>query len=170
MLEDTRALVPGSFDPVTRGHLDIVRRASRIFRHVYVAVIVNPGKRSLFSLEERTRLLEAELADLVKAGRVELTACDSLTVQAAAKVGARWIVRGLRSGGDADYELPMALSNRRCGPEEVETLFLAATPEMAFISSRLVREIAAYGGKLEAFVTPKVEKALREKAKEERRG
>ena len=88
MLDDTRAVVPGSFDPVTLGHLDIIRRAARLFGRVYVAVVVNPEKRSLFTVEERKRLLEAELADLLKANRIEVVSCDRLTVQLAARVGA----------------------------------------------------------------------------------
>ncbi len=161
---DTVALYPGSFDPPTRGHFDLIERAARLFGRLEVTVITNPEKRSVFSAEERIALLEAGVADTGVADRVRVSShVDRLTVALAAALGARWIVRGLRSAEDAGYELPMAHSNRRCGPEEIDTVFLPSSAEVSFISSTLVRQIAERGGRLEAFVTPAVEAALREK-------
>ncbi|MCZ6791993.1 MAG: pantetheine-phosphate adenylyltransferase [Planctomycetota bacterium] len=161
MLRDDRALVPGSFDPVTRGHLDVIRRAARLFSSLHVGVVDNPEKESCFTPEQRIALLEAELADLEA---VQVVSFRGLTVDLAVRIGARWIVRGIRNAADTAYELPMALTNRRCGEHEVETLFLATSSDVSFISSRLVRQIAASGGVLSPFVTPGVEKALRQKA------
>ncbi len=163
MLEDHTAVLPGSFDPVTRGHLDVIRRAARLFRRLHVGIVDNPEKKACFTVAERKALLTGEFAELKELQNVDVVAISGLTVQLAADLGARWIVRGLRSAADAAYELPMALSNRRCGEEEFETLFLPTSSELAFISSRLVRQIAAHGGALSAFVTPPVEAALRKK-------
>ena len=160
MLEDDRAIVPGSFDPVTLGHLDVIRRAARLFRKLHVGVIVNSEKEGCFSLQERMSLLEGELQDLEM---VEVVSFSGLTVDLAARLGARWIVRGIRSAADAAYELPMALSNRRSGEHEIETILLPSSSDVAFISSRLVRQIAAGAGVLEPFVTPAVAQALRRK-------
>ena len=160
MLSDSIAIIPGSFDPITIGHVDVIRRASALFERTWVAVVGNPAKDSLFSADERVGLVRDATKDL--AG-VDVVAFDGLTVDLAARVGARWIVRGLRSVEDAIDELPMAHSNRRCGREEVETLFLPTSASLSFISSRLVRQIAKYGGALDAFVSPGVEAALRAK-------
>jgi pantetheine-phosphate adenylyltransferase len=155
-----RALYPGSFDPLTRGHLDVVASASRLFDRVYVGVIENPSKSPLFSVEERVRLIAAEAEAFPN---VEVVSFKGLTVELAAKLDAPWIVRGIRSEADASSELSMARSNRLCGARPIETVFLPASPEVSFISSSLVREIAARGGKLSAFVTRGVEDALRRK-------
>lgn len=153
-----KALYPGSFDPVTRGHLDVLAKALELFDTVFVAVIENPQKTPLLSIEERIALLRREIGARAS---VRVLAFSGLTVDAAARVGARWIVRGLRSGADAAYELPMAYSNRVCGRTRIETIFIPSSPETSFISSSLVREIAARGGRLEEFVTPAVARALR---------
>jgi pantetheine-phosphate adenylyltransferase len=155
------ALYPGSFDPVTRGHLDLIARAARLFARLHVGVLENPSKTPLFSAAERVALLEAETRGI---GNVEVLSFGGLAVDAALKVGAAWIVRGLRSEADAAHEISMARSNRLCGAREVETVFIPASANVAFISSTLVREIVAQGGKLAPFVTPAVEKALRAKA------
>ena len=166
------ALYPGSFDPVTRGHLDVIVRAARLFDRVFVAVIENPSKSPLFRAAERVELLEREIrreigreiaGKLGKGRAVEVFSFTGLAVEAAARAGAAWIVRGVRSEADAAYELPMARSNRLCGSREIETVFIPASPEVSFISSTLVREIAARRGKLSPFVTRGVEKALRGK-------
>ena len=154
------ALYPGSFDPVTRGHLDVIARVARLFDRVHVGVIDNPSKVALFSAAERVASLQAELGE---APNIGVFAFSGLTVAAARKVGALWIVRGVRSAADMDYELPMAHTNRLCGEAEVETVFVPASPQVAYISSTLVREIAARGGKVDAFVTPAVALALRRK-------
>jgi pantetheine-phosphate adenylyltransferase len=156
------ALYPGSFDPVTRGHLDVIARAARLFSKLHVGVLENPSKTALFSAAERVALIEAETRGI---GNVEVISFGGLAVEAAAKVGAGWIVRGLRSEADTAHEIAMARSNRLCGTRELETIFIPASAEVAFISSTLVREIAARGGKLSPFVPPNVEKALRAKAR-----
>jgi pantetheine-phosphate adenylyltransferase len=156
------ALYPGSFDPVTRGHLDLIARAARLFARLHVGVLENPSKAPLFSAAERVALIEAETRGLPN---VEVVSFGGLAVDLAAKVGAGWIVRGLRSEADAAHELSMARSNRLCGAREIETVFIPAAAEVAFISSTLVREIAARGGKLAPFVPPAVEKALRDRAR-----
>jgi pantetheine-phosphate adenylyltransferase len=155
---DVRAIYPGTFDPVTLGHLDVIRRASRLFSQVHVAVMDNPSKKPLLPGPERVRLVAEEVADLPN---VRVSHEDGLAVEVAARLGAAWIVRGLRSEEDAAREIAMARSNRLCGPKEIETVFLAASPEVAFISSTLVREIAARAGKLARFVPPRVEEVLR---------
>lgn len=154
------ALCPGSFDPVTRGHLDVISRASQLFDRVVVAVIDNPAKSALFDVDERLDMLRRELKGM---DSVEVIRFSGLTVEAAREQSARWIVRGIRSAADAMYELPMAHSNRVCGTAPIETIFIAASADVSFVSSSLVREIAARGGRLGAFVTPTVEKALRAK-------
>ncbi|MBI4606763.1 MAG: pantetheine-phosphate adenylyltransferase [Planctomycetes bacterium] len=154
------AICPGSFDPVTRGPLDVIGRAARLFDRLHVAVIETPAPAALFTAEERVALLREELKGL---STVEVFRFDGLTVAAAAAKGAGWIVRGLRSEGDLAYELPMAHTNRLCGEREVETVFVPASPAVAFISSSLVREIAARRGKLDPLVTPRVAEALRRK-------
>jgi pantetheine-phosphate adenylyltransferase len=160
LLRDDRAIVPGSFDPVTRGHLDVIRRAARLFDRLVVGVLQNPGKSALFSVEERLALLRAELADIAA---IEVLEFGGLAVHLAARHEARWIVRGVRSAEDAAAELPMAASNRRCGAQEVETILLPASAEVSFVSARLVRQIAANGGELGPFVTERVAAALRRK-------
>jgi len=153
-----RALYPGTFDPVTLGHLDLIRRAARLFAELHVAVMDNPSKKPLLAGPERVRLVSEEVADIAN---VRVSYEDGLAVEVAARLGAAWIVRGLRSEEDAAREIAMARSNRLCGSKEIETVFLAASPEVAFISSTLVREIAARGGKLARFVPPRVEEMLR---------
>ncbi len=156
--EEKVAVYAGSFDPVTRGHLDIIERAGRIFDRMVVAVAVNPTKSALFTSSERVDLLRDELAGCP---RVDVQAFEGLVVRLAAKVGARWVVRGIRSETDAAQELPMAQSNRVCGETEIETVFIPSRPELAFISSRLVRDIARWGGDLRPFVTPGVARRLK---------
>ena len=157
---EVRAIYPGTFDPVTLGHLDVIRRAARLFAQLHVVVMDNPSKKPLIPGPERVRLVAEEVADLPG---VRVSYEDGLAVEVAARLGAAWIVRGLRSEEDAAREIAMARSNRLCGSKEIETVFLAASPEVAFISSTLVREIAARGGKLSPFVSPRVEEVLRRK-------
>tara|TARA_B100000949_G_C14122493_1_gene383174 strand:- start:207 stop:722 length:516 start_codon:yes stop_codon:yes gene_type:complete len=164
MSTESIAVYPGSFDPVTRGHLEIIERARDLFDVLHVAVVANPSKECFFSSEERLDLLRTETAALGGRGRLEFSAFEGLTVQLAGKLGARWIVRGLRSGADLGYELPMALTNRDCAEGEIDTVFLPAGPGTSFISSSLVREIAAAGGRLDSLVTGGVEEALRKKS------
>ena len=163
MKDESIAVYPGSFDPVTRGHLEIIERARGLFDVLHVAVVANPSKESLFTSEERLELLNSETADLGGKGRLEFSSFEGLTVHLAGKLDARWIIRGLRSAADLAYELPMALSNRNCAEGEIDTVFLPAGSETSYISSCLVREIAASSGRLDAFVTERVEEALRKK-------
>jgi pantetheine-phosphate adenylyltransferase len=156
--EERVAVYAGSFDPVTRGHLDIIERGVELFDRLVVAVLVNPEKEPLLPEPERISLLTKELQG---EKRVEVRAFRGLVAALALSLKARWILRGLRSEADFSFELPMALSNRLAAGRTVETVFLPARAELAFISSRLVRDIARLGGDLAPFVTPGVAEALR---------
>jgi pantetheine-phosphate adenylyltransferase len=160
--EQRRGLYPGSFDPVTRGHLDVIVRASRLFDRLYVGVVDNPSKAPLFTAQERAGLIRKALGDV---SNVEVVTFSGLTVDLAARLGARWLVRGIRSSSDLGFEASMAHSNRICGPglKGADTIFLASSPFYSFISSTLVKEIAAGGGDFDFFVPPAVAKALRRK-------
>jgi pantetheine-phosphate adenylyltransferase len=149
------ALVPGSFDPPTRGHLDVIHRAAALFDRVVVAVVTNPGKAPLFAPEERVALLRSELAEL---GGVEVIAAEGLLVALAERLGITTVVKGLRGASDLDAELAMARMNRRMGG--VETLLLPSDPAHADVSSSLVKEIARLGGPLDGVVPPAVAAAL----------
>ena len=159
-VQSRSAVFPGSFDPMTLGHIDIIERAAALFDRVVLGVLDNPEKRCLFSPDERVDMLRAAVPEL---DHVDVASFSGLAVDFAASVGARWIVRGVRSAADVAYELPMVHSNRLCGTEEIETVLIPTRPDLAFISSTLVRQIAAAGGKLERFVPPEVERALRAK-------
>lgn len=152
------AVFAGSFDPVTRGHVDLVRRAAHVFERVVVAVAVNSGKQPLFSLDERVAMLRDALESEGVAADVERL--DGLLVAFARRVGARALLRGVRGAGDFEYELGMARMNAHMAPD-LETVFLAPAPSLSWISSTLVREGARYGQPVEALVTPNVARALR---------
>ncbi len=160
------AVFPGSFDPVTLGHLDLIARGSELFDKLLVGVLVNPEKKPLLSEEERVALIQKEVP---QNRNVEVRSFRGLVVHLAEEVGARWILRGLRSGADLPWELPLALSNRLCGRDVVETVLIPSRPEFQFISSRLVREIAQHGGELHPFVTPRVARVLRKLFPQRRR-
>jgi pantetheine-phosphate adenylyltransferase len=151
-----KALYPGTFDPITNGHSDLVRRASRLFDHVILAVAKNPGKNPAFNLQKRL-----ELANIVLEGieNVEICAFDNLLVEFVQQCDANVILRGLRAVSDFEYEFQLAGMNRRLAPT-IETLFLTPAEQFAFISSGLVREIAALGGDVSEFVHPTVQNAL----------
>jgi pantetheine-phosphate adenylyltransferase len=167
MARDMRiAVYPGSFDPVTKGHLDIIERGAALFDRLVVAVLKNSEKTPLLGDEERVSLLRAELEG---DSRVEVRSFAGLVARLAADVGAGWILRGLRSEADLSYELPMALSNRLAAGKTVETVFLPTRSELSFISSSLVREIARHGGDLSPFVTPGVAKALEKRVRGQKR-
>ena len=153
------AVCPGSYDPVTNGHVDVVRRATTLFDEVIVAVLANPGKAGLFSLAERMDLLQASLAELpgVRVDGVE----GGLLVDYARSVGASALVKGLRSGSDFGYELPMALMNRHL--TGIETVFLPGDPAFEHVSSSLIKEVAAYGGDVRGLVPAPVLPRLLEK-------
>jgi pantetheine-phosphate adenylyltransferase len=148
-------LYPGTFDPVTNGHLDVIARAARLLDKLVVGVAINTGKGPLFSLEERVELVEAEIAQIATQNGmvIEVMPFDTLLVNFARTVGASMIVRGLRAVSDYDYEVQMAGMNYRMAPD-IETVFLMASERHQFIASRLVKEIAALGGDISSFVPP----------------
>jgi pantetheine-phosphate adenylyltransferase len=153
------AVYPGTFDPVTNGHLDIVRRASRIFDRTYVAISENPRKNPLFTLDERRALLEEAVQGIAK---VEVGVFTGLLVQYAKTMKATAIIRGLRAVSDFDYEFQMALLNRKLEPD-LETVYLMPSEEYSYINSTIVKEVAHLGGKLDCFLPPCVAKALQAK-------
>lgn len=155
------AACPGSFDPVTNGHVDVIARAAALFDDVVVAVLVNPAKTSLFSVDERISMLERCLAHL---GNVTVASFDGLLVDFCSARGVAAIVKGLRAVTDFEYERQMAQMNRRLSG--VDTLFLPAAPEYSFLASSLLKEVAAYGGDIAGLVPdevlPEVKKRLAE--------
>jgi pantetheine-phosphate adenylyltransferase len=153
----SRAMYPGTFDPFTNGHNDLVRRACRIFDHVVVAIAANPGKTPIFTLEQRLDLARRVLADVPN---VEVAGYTGLTVNYARERGLDVIVRGLRVVSDFEFEFQLATMNRHLS-DEVETVFLTPTERFNFISSTLIREIAAFGGDVSEFVHPLVADAIR---------
>ena len=155
------AIYPGSFDPITNGHLDLIARGSRLADRLIVAILRNEAKPSLFSVEERIQMLKTVLEPYTN---VEVAAFEGLTVAYAAQRGANLILRGIRAVSDYEYELQMALMNRRLQPE-IETAFLMAGEAYSFISSRLVKEVAKLGGNISGLVPPLVECRLREQFK-----
>lgn len=150
------ALCPGSFDPPTNGHIDVVERASRHFDRVIVSVVANPAKKSLFDVQERVVLLSGVLGHLPN---VEVTSHSGLLVELARERGADVIVKGLRALSDVEYELQMAQMNTNLF-EEVDTMFIITNPKWSFISSSLVKEVAALGGDVSRFVPKAVNEAL----------
>jgi pantetheine-phosphate adenylyltransferase len=153
------AIYPGTFDPITHGHADIVRRASRLFGRIVVAVAESPKKEPSFSLDDRVRLARGALADL---SNVEVLGFDMLLARFAREQGAAVILRGLRAVSDFEHEFQLAAMNRQLAPE-VETIFLTPAEEYSFVSSSLVREIARLGGDVSNFVSPAVVQALAER-------
>ncbi len=148
-------LYPGTFDPVTNGHLDVIARAARLLDKLVVGVAINTGKGPLFSLEERVELVEAEIARIATENGmvIEVMPFNTLLIDFARKVGASMIVRGLRAVSDYDYEIQMAGMNYRMAPD-IETVFLMASERHQFIASRLVKEVAMLGGDISSFVPP----------------
>ena len=158
------AIYPGSFDPLTNGHLDVIARAARLADHLIVAVLKNSQKQALFSFEERLQMLAEETAHLAN---VEIDSFSGLLVDYAAHRSAHVIVRGIRAISDYEIELQMALLNRRLRPQ-TETIFLMASIEFSFVSSRLVKEIIGLNGDVSPFVPPRVADRLRRKMAEAR--
>jgi len=150
------AIVPGSFDPITAGHLDIIKRATELYDQVVVGIVVNPGKSPLFSLEERVKMVRDAVCDNKK---IEVDSFDGLLVEFVKMHNARVIIRGLRAVSDFEHEFQMAQLNRRLDPE-VETIFVMASPEYAYLSSSIVKEIAKFGGNIKGLVPANVEKLL----------
>lgn len=154
-----RALYPGTFDPVTYGHIDLIKRAKAIFAEVIVAVAHNPHKRPFFSVRERIHLLQKSVQGL---HNVVVTDFDGLVVDYARKNKIRVLIRGLRMISDFEYEFQMALTNRKFAPD-VETIFLMPQESYSYISSKLLKEASALGADISAFVPDFVEAALRKK-------
>ena len=153
------AMYPGTFDPITHGHLDLVRRACRIFDRVVIAIAANPSKAPLFSLQERVALAREVVADLPN---VEVSGYTGLTVDFAREQGLNVIMRGLRAVSDFEFEFQLATMSRHLDGE-VETVFLTPTEQYNFVSSTLIREITSLGGNVSEFVHPAVAAALRGK-------
>jgi pantetheine-phosphate adenylyltransferase len=156
------ALYPGSFDPPTFGHLDLIQRASRMFYKLIVAVADNDAKSCMFSVDERVAMLSQVTADLKN---VEITRFTGLTADFARKIGAVAVVRGLRVISDFEFELTMAITNRRLNPE-IDTVCLMPSEPYLFLSSRLVKEVARHDGDVSMFVPPEVIPALMQRLKE----
>ncbi|MGH9945223.1 MAG: pantetheine-phosphate adenylyltransferase [Pyrinomonadaceae bacterium] len=158
-----RAIYPGSFDPVTNGHLDIIERGCKLFDEIVVAVVVNPEKRPLFTLEERQEILAEVLAGLDTCGcRLSVEHFEGLLMKYAVERGADAIVRGIRAVSDYEYELQMALMNRRIEPR-IETVFMMPAEAYSYVSSRLVKEVFHLGGPISGLVPPPVEERMRNK-------
>ena len=153
------AIYPGTFDPITNGHLDIIERAARIFKKVYVAVAKSPNKSTYFSVEDRVRFIK-EASKAMK--NVNVEAFDGLAVNYVHKKKSHVLIRGLRMISDFEYEFQMALTNRKLAGD-VETLFMMPNEEYSYLSSKLVKEIAPLGARISGFVPKCVEKELRRK-------
>lgn len=154
-----KAIYPGSFDPVTFGHLDIISRSAKMVDKLIIAVLINKSKSSLFSMEERVRMISEYVKEYKN---VEVHSFSGLTVDYAKEVGATMIVRGLRAVTDVEYELQLAQTNKVMA-EDIDTLFLATNLKYSYLSSSIVKEIASYNGDISAFVPRMVENAMKEK-------
>lgn len=158
------ALYPGTFDPVTLGHLDIIQRAVKLFDHLVIGIANNPSKNQAFTIEQRIEMMRRETAPLSGGERATITveSFDTLLIHFARKVGAKVIIRGLRAVSDFEYEFQMVAMNQRLEPN-IETVFLMADPRHQAIASRLVKEIASFGGDVGAFTTPTIAAALKKR-------
>ena len=155
------AVYPGTFDPITNGHVDIITRATRLVDRLVVGVAANPGKGPIFGLDDRLDLVRTEVEDIARTSgaEIEVVAFSNLLMHFAAECGAVMIIRGLRAVTDFDYEFQMVGMNARVNPE-IETVFLMASENHTFISSRFVKEIALLNGNVTSFVPPRVHKRL----------
>jgi pantetheine-phosphate adenylyltransferase len=158
-MQNVVAIYPGSFDPLTNGHVDIIRRGARLFDRIVIAVLINLEKAPLFTVPERVEIAREAFAGHAN---VEVDTFDGLLVDYARKRGAGVIVKGLRAVSDFEFEMQMALMNRKLNPE-VETVFMMPTQPYTYVSSRLVKEVVALGGSVHGLVPESVEKRLREK-------
>lgn len=143
-----KGMYPGTFDPITVGHLDIIKRAAKLVDKLYVAILTNPKKSCTFSLAERKKFLEICCKEL---NNVEIVTGDKLTVQLATELGCNILIRGIRAVVDYEYELALATSNMRINPN-IETVFLVSKPEYSFLSSSIAKEIASFGGNINGFI------------------
>ena len=151
------ALYPGTFDPPTNGHIDLIQRGAKLFEHLTVAILNNPVKDPLFTVEERVEMLKESTSTL---GNVSVATFDGLMVEFARQQGASAVLRGIRAISDYEYEFQMALMNRRLAPE-IETVFLQPAGRYSFVSSRMLKEVFAFGGDVSGLVPPNVLKRLR---------
>ncbi len=156
-----KALYPGTFDPPTNGHVDLIERGSKLFDHLTVAILVNPVKNPLFTVEERVEMLEEATGPL---GNVSVATFDGLMVAFARKIGASAVLRGIRAISDYEHEFQTALMNRRLAPD-VETVFLQPAGRYSFVSSRMVKEVFSFGGDISGLVPPNVVNKLRARIK-----
>ena len=154
-----RAIYPGSFDPLTNGHLDIIERSARLFDEVVVAILLNIQKQPMFSVQERVEMIQ----DVIKLENVRVDTFDGLLVHYALQQDAQVMVRGIRAISDYEYELQMALMNRRLEPA-IETVFLMASEEYSYLSSRLIKEVFHLNGEITGLVPELVEQRMKEKA------
>ena len=154
---NVKALYPGTFDPPTNGHVDQIQRGAKLFEHLTVAILNNPVKNPLFSVEERVEMLQEVTASLPN---VTVATFNGLMVEFARKEGASAVMRGIRAISDYEYEFQMALMNRRLAPE-IETVFLQPAGRYSFISSRMLKEVFSFGGDVTGLVPPNVLKRLR---------
>jgi pantetheine-phosphate adenylyltransferase len=161
----TTAIYPGSFDPLTFGHLDVIERSARLFDHVIVAILTNPQKAPLFGVDERVEILCAILKP--RFANVEVDVFQGLLVDYASQKNARVIVRGIRAVTDYEYEFQMALMNRRLAPG-IETVFMMPAENYSYVSSRLVKQIAELGGSVAGLVPEIVESRLKQRFKKEK--
>ena len=152
-----KALYPGTFDPLTNGHVDLIQRGAKLFDHLTVSILNNPGKDPLFTVAERVEMLEEATRAL---GNVSVATFNGLMVDFARQQGASAVLRGIRAISDYEYEFQMALMNRRLAPE-VETVFLQPAGRYSFVSSRMVKEVFSFGGDLTGLVPPNVLKRLK---------
>jgi pantetheine-phosphate adenylyltransferase len=153
------ALYPGTFDPPTNGHIDLIQRGAKLFDHLIVAILNNPVKDPLFSVEERVEMLKESTAAL---SNVSVATFEGLMVEFARQQGASAVLRGIRAISDYEYEFQMALMNRRLAPE-IETVFLQPAGRYSFVSSRMLKEVFAFGGDVSGLVPPNVLKRLRDR-------
>jgi len=156
------AIYPGTFDPITNGHLDITKRASELFDEIIIAVSTNIQKSPLFTLEERKSLIESTVKDL---DNVVVHSFNDLAVRYAHEQGARILIRGIRAVSDFEYEFQMALMNRKLAPD-IETVYLMPSEEYTYINSSIVKEVAKFGGKIESFLPVEVAQAVKDKVKQ----
>jgi len=152
-----KALYPGTFDPPTNGHVDLIQRGSKLFEHLTVGILKNPVKNPLFTVEERVEMLKEATSAL---GNVSIATFDGLMVEFARRQGATAVLRGIRAISDYEHEFQMALMNRRLAPE-IETVFLQPAGRYSFVSSRMVKEVFSFGGDVSGLLPPNVLKRLR---------
>lgn len=158
-----KAIFPGSFDPLTNGHLDVIKRSSPLFDEIVVAILNNPDKNPMFTVEERIEMIEEILPSVEHNGcKITVASFEGLTAEFAKRSGATAIVRGIRAVSDYEYELRMALMNRKLEPT-IETVFLMADEEYSYVSSTLMKQVFLLGGRVDGLIPPSVEARMREK-------